>query len=124
MRNSVPNGTTELLVQWSSGRLTCSECVDWAVDALVAGIDSVNLRSLAAYPRLSPLSEVESTLKKVITELSIDVPEPEKLLREYATVLALDLLSGRLDTPECLRRIHSMVVTPLEHPPDQMAWCS
>lgn len=121
----VPSRTAELFADLHLERLSGEKVCAWAVSALEAGFDTENVRILAGMSLDAPPSffEAQPYFMRALQELRLSVPSREEALRAYARSVAEDLVSGRITVESALYTIHSVVVSPLHHPPDLMGWC-
>jgi hypothetical protein len=115
--------TIELLVDVEQGRASSGDLASWAVDALEQGLDTPALRMVAASRRGEPVVDALPYFWRALRELGIGKPHGEALLREYAAVLARQVLAATLPAADAVSRMHRRVVTPLDHPADLMPWC-
>ena len=123
MNRALPSGTVPLLVRDASGVSTGDDFIDWAVQALVEGFDSPELRRLAGLAGASRF-EAKAVYDRVAAELRLPVPATrDALLRAYLAVLAGDMANGTRPPGEALDVIHREVIAPLNHPSDLMEWC-
>lgn len=121
-----PPKTSRLLAYLLLDRLYAEHVCEWAVAALEAGFDTEALAMLASMSlqREPSLYEVKPYLSNALQELQIPEPtEQEAVLRAYAKNLAEDMAAGQLPARAVLDEMHSVVVGPLNHPPDLMGWC-
>ena len=119
---SVTSQAIELLVRRRTAR--SEEFVQWAMDALVADMDSPALRRLAGLERTESVFEAIALFDRAALELNLPLPNSEEaLLREYLRVVAADIVNGARDTEAALETIHGWVLCPLGHPEDLMDWC-
>ena len=121
----VPPRTAELFADLYLERLSGEKICAWAVSALEAGFDTENVRILAGMSLDAPPSffEAQPYFMRALQELQLSVPSREEALRAYAGSVAENLLLGDITVERALDSIHSMVVSPLNHPPDLMGWC-
>ncbi|MFE7672311.1 hypothetical protein ACFU5N_08830 [Streptomyces albidoflavus] len=85
-------------VLWSIGELSAHDLVGAACDALVAGLDSPTLRSLAALTRAEAAYDVRELLPGALDELGLACPPPGSTAGQEAAarVLCRRLLRGEL----------------------------
>ena len=112
-----------LLVQRLANVMTSSSIVDWATDALEAGVETPSLVILAGLDRTSSVFETEPWLDKTLAELGVRPLSPADLRRAYVGVVSRALLEGRITSSEALDNVHQDAVSPLHHPPDLASWC-
>ena len=115
--------TVELLVRDADGTATGGEFVEWAVQALVEGLDSPALRTLAGLRDASRF-EAKALFDRAANELGLAMPATrDALLRAYLRILAGEIVDGTREPGDALDVIHRDVLGPLNHPSDLMAWC-
>lgn len=119
-----PKGTAELLLRIRH-TATGQSAVDWAVNALVAGYDTPSMRVLAGLDLdgLPSAWEASELVTASLEELGFAPPDIETISYAYVTDAAKAALTGELSPQEAANRIHKLVVSPLDHPPDLMPWC-
>ncbi|MFF4321200.1 hypothetical protein [Streptomyces sp. NPDC001568] len=93
---------------WSVGEVSASEVVDSACDALVAGLDTPNLRILAACTRAEADYDVHDLLPPALAELGLTLhPVGGEAGQEAAVrALARRMLAGELKPWELTFQIH------------------
>ncbi|MGT2532778.1 hypothetical protein ACU4GG_41245 [Streptomyces nojiriensis] len=93
---------------WSVGEISASEVVDSACDALVAGLDTPNLRILAACTRAEADYDVHDLLPPALAELGLTLHPVGGAASQEAAVRALArrMLAGELKPWELTFRIH------------------
>ena len=98
------------------------EAVDWAVDALTAGLDSPTLRVLAGLQEPLWWSEVESIFVMAASELGFEVPATEQdALWTYARQTAQDILDDR-SAPEAACHTLYRICVALDYPRRLQVW--
>lgn len=125
-REGAPPGTEKLLADLCLERLSGLDACRWALSALEAGFDTPSLRILAgmALDHRTRFFEVRPSLEAALGELDLPAsPNRDEVLREYARVLAEELLAGVRPVEATLEIIHGSVVSPLCHPEDLRGWC-
>ncbi|MFI1658354.1 hypothetical protein ACH4ZU_26130 [Streptomyces sp. NPDC020472] len=93
---------------WSMGEVRAIEVVNAACDALVAGLDTPGLRTLAALTRAEADYDVHDLLPAALDELGLTFyPVADEAGREAAArALARRMLAGELTPREFTVRIH------------------
>ena len=84
--------TPAIQAQHVLGRAQAGDYIDWAVDALVSGSDSPNLRILAGLDRFVSSFEAEEHFKKARKELGLPTPSRDRAIKNYALHLACCIL--------------------------------
>ena len=84
--------------------------VDWAVDMLVAGFDTDNLRILAG--ETEPINQfyAQDLVEKILSELKLDYSDKEYVVKNYALFLIEKSLSSKLDNFKTLRILKDICV--------------
>lgn len=119
-----------LLLARKDGAVVGSDLVNWAVQALLDGSNTLNLRILAGLSNDVVLPEAEVYFWRALNELGVPLPADEELeafraagQRRYAGEVARQMMLGQVSLREGLEIIHTSVVSPLGHPKDLMFWC-
>lgn len=95
-----------LLHRRNLGFASEADHVQWAVDAMVAGVDSPSLCLLAGLrPPFDPV-EVRSYFCHAMEELGIEHPTAEESLDLYGELIARAILAGLLDPEYGMRELH------------------
>ena len=99
--------------------------VAWATTALVEGWDSPALRILAGLDvgQIPRIWETAPYLERALTELSIPLSSADQVVREYVDEIASLILAGAVEPQVAVKEIHTIAVSPLEHPRDLQPWC-
>jgi hypothetical protein len=107
------------------GRLAAADLVAWAVSALWAGQDSDNLRRLAGLDvgEQARLSDAENLFDAALGDVGLSLPDENAAVREYVRALAQEIVAGQAAPQAQVARIHHEILSPLDHPPELMAWC-
>jgi hypothetical protein len=123
----MPRGTSELLLLLESDQPIGKKAVAWAVAALVAGNDCPSMRILAGLDlggHGEPTSfEAAPYVRAALEELEVGQPDLDVVARLYVREVAQAALAGELAPRDAAELVHRLVVTPLNHPDDLMAWC-
>lgn len=83
--------------------------VGWAEAALVEGVDSPGLRTLAGLDAQDGF-EIDRYLERALSELGRALPEPEDSLWIYARAIARKAAEGELPWPPVLSELYSFCV--------------
>src|SRR5262249_40999699 len=113
--------TNNILAERYLGSATYEDYIDWAVKCLESGIDSKNIRILAALQRPLYSSEVEDYFKKSLNDLGWKLPSRRECLLAYARSLAEQILSGDISPLDGCSKIYKVVVA-LQYPREMMSW--
>jgi hypothetical protein len=98
------------------------EAVDWAVESLIAGLDSPTLRVLAGLQEPLWWSEVESIFVKAASELGFAAPATEQdALWAYARQVGRDILDDR-SAPEAACHTLYRICVALDYPHGLLVW--
>lgn len=125
-RDARPPNTDKLLAYLLIDRLDVDQACDWAIGALEAGFDNEALRVLAGMSLSYEPSiyEARPYLDAALRELQVTERQPkETVLRAYGRRIAIELAAGLIPSALALHEMHSVVVSPLDHPRDLMGWC-
>lgn len=117
--------TTEIALLHHCGQPIGSAAVAWAVAALELEHDTPSLRILAGLDLFGEPSSTDASrlFAAALAELGIELPEHPVLARLYVRDIARAVLDGEIAPRDAADRIHELVITPLEHPPDLQSWC-
>jgi len=100
----LPPRTYEVQVGYAIGQLGLDALVEWAINALVAGFDSPNLRVLAGLQTPLDQVEVRRLYSGAFTELGICPLPAEAHGRFHITSVLRAMLSSKLDRKEAMRQ--------------------
>ncbi|WP_344117775.1 hypothetical protein [Streptomyces blastmyceticus] len=105
---SLARDLQNLAALWSIGGIRAIKVVDAACNALIAGLDSPTLRTLAACTRAEAGYDVPELLPKALSELGLDFyPYDSDAGREAAArALAGQMLAGEMTPRELAFHIH------------------
>jgi hypothetical protein len=131
-----PQGTAHLLVpqqaylsprmrRWIA-KVSSQDYVDWAVNALMAGLAAPSLNILAGLDcgEEPSIWDAREYFNRCMRELGLEIPDNVALLlRVYLLELVSQIASGEADPCEALDSIHRNIIYPLDHPRDLMPWC-
>jgi len=120
-----PEGTFELLLRFNTGERVGQSAVNWAVSALGEGYDSPSLRVLAGLDvdNQATTEEALQLVDATFQELGLKRPDLDTTARWYVCEVATAVVAGGLPPREAANKIHRLVMTPMDHPKDLMAWC-
>ena len=113
--------TKQLFARIYLDNITSDNFVDWAIDCLEEGLDTKNLRMLAASEKPYYSDEIEIRFNKTLNELSWQKPTKEESLFSYAKEFADKIVNGSLSPTEGLRDIY-LISLELNYPPKLKAW--
>ena len=120
------NRTTLLqpLYRQAAANRRWSECIiEWAVESLTRGVDTPSLRILAGLPSDSYESDVTVYYSSALTELGEIPPSEVERSLGVLRVVARAIVDGDVAPTDGVSRIHTLVVSPLNHPPSLQRWC-
>lgn len=103
------------------GALFREAYVDWAVEALVDGLDTPNLRILAGLQKPLIWGEVDHYFELALSELCIPIPGDEETVRSYLRDIAGDIVAGAIPPSEGCREVYRISVD-LDYPDDLRPW--
>jgi len=103
------------------GCAQAGDYIDWAVDAMVAGFDSRNLRILAGLEPCVASFEAEEHFKRARRELNLPKPNREQALRDYAIHLAECILLPDSDFETLVAKLSELCHTN-DYPDYLMEW--
>ncbi len=120
-----PKGTFELLLCLDTGERVGQIAVDWAISTLGEGYDSPSLRVLAGLDLdAQPTTEEAFQLvNAAFQEMGLRRPDLDTTARWYVCEVATAVVAGEVPPREAADKIHRLVMTPMGHPKDLMAWC-
>jgi hypothetical protein len=102
--------TNMLLARLGLGKSLGADARDWAIEQLVAGRDSRNLRQLAGTTDADDSGTVADLFARALPELGVDVPEPKVARVLYAQEVAREYLAGSLPRETLLRELCSLCI--------------
>ena len=102
--------TAEILAFKALNRNINKVWIDWAVDMLVAGFDTENLRILAG--ESEPINQfyAQDLAEKVLSELNLDYSDKEKTIKKYASYLLDKYISNNTDNFKILEILKNLCV--------------
>jgi hypothetical protein len=113
--------TKQLFAMIYLEKITSDNFVDWAIDCLEEGLDTNNLRMLAASEKPYYSDEIEIKFNKTLVEFGWKKPTKEESLFSYAKGFA-DKINNEIISPaEGLRDIY-LISLELNYPPKLKAW--
>jgi hypothetical protein len=92
----------------SAGTHSGSSVVDWAVEAMLGGWDSLSLAVLAGLPKPPNEFEVDRCLTSMAAELKLDLPHSGAMPAVYAAAIAHDVVSCSLSPYEGSRELRRL----------------
>ena len=97
VRMNVIKSTAEILAFKALNRNIYKKHFDWAVDMLMAGFDTDNLRILAG--ESEPLNQfyAQELVDKIFCELNLDYSNKDEIIKDYALFLIEKSLNGEID---------------------------
>lgn len=104
------NSTYEILVSKALNRDIDSAWVTWAIDMLVAGFDTDNLKILAGENPPFNQFEMQKLTDKVLKELQLDYSDKERTVKKYAIYLIDQALAGQIDSLKVLKILEEICV--------------
>jgi len=111
---------TDLFAQFWLRHSLPSAFVDWAVQELVRGKDSPNLRILAGLSG-DDRSEVMLYLERALQELKVKWPEHRSCLLQYCRRVARRIVAGKITPGEGYNLIYEVILE-LEYPRELRGW--
>ena len=106
----IPPETNESQAGYALNLLGAQELVNWAVDAIVSGSDSKNLRILAGLQPPFDQDEIRRLFNAILPDLPLD-PLPEQLIiPTYIESILKKMLSEKLSRNEALRRLSDLCI--------------
>jgi hypothetical protein len=84
------------------------DLVDWAGDALVAGLEAPALAVLAGLSKPPNGFEVDRYTERMLTELGVEAPSDARLAKLYEVAVAGDILEGNLTAYEGARVFYQL----------------
>ena len=102
-------------------QITVADYIDWAVEKLVEGSDSPDLRLLSGLDATSSLFEAELHFAKAIKQLGILEPDRAGKLRAYGVLLARLILDGVISPRAGVYTLYRICVL-LDYPKEFMVW--
>ncbi len=84
--------------------------INWGVDQLLAGSDSINMALLASMDFLKPvyMQDVLKQFEKCLEELSISWPDERETIRTYSETIARRITLGEIEPRDGLKRLASL----------------
>jgi hypothetical protein len=113
--------TKQLFARIYLDKITSDYLVDWAMDCLEEGIDSKNLRMLAASEKPYYSNEIEIRFEKTLDELGWKKPTKKESLLILAKEFADSISNGIISPTEGLREIY-LISFELNHPLELKNW--
>jgi hypothetical protein len=131
--SGLPRGTMALVSKRVRSTPEVQDYVNWAVDALMDGLDSYSLAILAGLDIGSAVDwlEADKYFLKAVRELALPIPDDElalslpndeAVLRRHLNEIAQQIREGVIDPVTGIERIYREVISPLGHPSDLSPW--
>lgn len=98
----------KFFAKYCFGEVSPKEFSDWAVNCLEKGIDTKNIRILASTFNVQYTSEAETYFIRSLDDLNWDYPIKEKVLPEYAELVAKEILSKKINAIEGANEIYKV----------------
>ena len=115
--------TEALLAMNVLGTMKTKAVVDWAVDSMVAGLDSESLRILAGFDEDDWIFELREYFSKVKSELGLREPQKDEAVRIYSVHLANAIVETDSDYVPIVSRLSELRYTN-DYPDFLMEWYS
>ncbi|QQL44623.1 hypothetical protein [Sulfuriroseicoccus oceanibius] len=113
---------TEVLLAMSVlGTIKTKDIVDWAVESMVAGLDSDSLRILAGFDEADSIFELGEYFSKVKSELDLREPQKDEAIRIFSVHLAKAILEEDSDYVRLVSQI-SELCSANDYPECLMEW--
>ena len=87
----------QYLAKFVTGNLTTSQLPEIAEIGLRQGLDTPSLHILAGLGKGDNVSEIDHYFKRMLDELTIQLPEKRDAALIYATAIVDDIISGEID---------------------------
>ena len=100
---------------------SADDYVDWAIEMLVQGFNSFNLRILAGLNRGSSLFEVADYFLRSIKELNIVEPDRDRAIRGYASEIAQQIVDDQLPAHVAVNMLYRICIA-TDYDADLMRW--
>ncbi len=113
--------TKQLFARIYLDKITSDNFVDWAMGCLEKGLDTKNLRMLAASEKPYYSNEIEIRFNKALNELGWQKPTKEESLFSLTKEFADKINSGIISPTEGLRDIY-LISLELNHPSELRNW--
>jgi len=102
-------------------QITVADYIDWAVDKIVSGYDSPNLRMLSGLDSSGGLFEAEFHFGRSLNELGIVEPDRAGKFKGYAIELAQQILEEQLSLRDGVNILYRICVL-LDYAKEFMIW--
>lgn len=106
--NSWKHSLTELAAGLALARTGTPELIAWAAAALAQGEDTPSLRRLAGCYAQDAFFDTLPWFRRCLTEMRIHLPDSDRLLSDYASLLARRIQSGEQEALAGLREMISL----------------
>lgn len=96
--------------------VTAEDLIGWAVEALLEGVDTPAVRTLAGLDLegVVPTADAVRVFQRALRELGIPASTPETAVREYLRLLADDIVSRKGNAQELAKQIRERIVWPAD----------
>ena len=102
--------TNMLLARLGLGKRLDADAREWAIEQLIDGRDSRNLRMLAGTTDADDSGVITDLFGRALRELGIDLPDPNTAPLLYAQELAREYLAGGLPRGFLLRELCALCI--------------
>jgi hypothetical protein len=102
--------TSEILAFKVLNRNIDKKWIDWAVDMMMAGLDTEHLIMLAGENAPFNQFELQELVNKVFEELHIDYSNKDQIIKNYASYLIDKALNNEMDSFEVLRILKNICI--------------
>ncbi|MDR3403357.1 MAG: hypothetical protein P4L99_12740 [Chthoniobacter sp.] len=99
-----------LLARLGLGKSLGADAREWAIEQMIAGRDSRNLRMLAGTIDADESGVVADLFGRALRELGIDLPDPNTALVIYAQEFAREYLAGNLPREALLSELCALCI--------------
>ncbi|MBW4694030.1 MAG: hypothetical protein KME27_19975 [Lyngbya sp. HA4199-MV5] len=116
------NSTNAIFGKRALHQVFADDYIDWAIELLVQGYDSPNLRILAGLDRRSSVFDIETYFIHAIKELEIEEPEPKAAVRAYACEMAQQIIDGQFTSLRAVVRALYQIWLNTDYDPNYAIW--
>ncbi len=118
---NIPLGTNALLGREALGHTDSHDYVLWAVEQIVEGKDSLNLRILAGLEKPYNPFEIKKYFDGALQDLEISTHGKKCLIECYAREIAQFVIDAKTDLDQCLAVLYQICLD-LNYDQKYMAW--
>jgi hypothetical protein len=122
LREVMTFSTKEIFGRRALHNIFAEDYIHWAVEMLVHGHDSPNLRILAGLDRRDSVVEVEKYFLHAATELDIDQVEGKAAMRAYACEIAERIIEGKFTSHRDAIRVLYQIWLDSDHDREYTVW--